>query len=120
MISGKNQDRNDPRPGVDFVGWYDDEFLYLLPDAAFVAAARFCRDTGEGFPTSLDRLKQNLRTERISACDPIRCTATVRIRGQTKRVLKLNIQAVETALGLTGITADHRYHRFDEEEIDTV
>jgi hypothetical protein len=62
----KDESPTEPKPGVDFVGWRDDDFLYLLPEAIFSAVVRFCRDTGEHFPTRQERLKRDLAKEGIS------------------------------------------------------
>ncbi|MCX7950148.1 MAG: hypothetical protein N2509_08565, partial [Treponemataceae bacterium] len=39
-----------PEPGTDLVGWYDEDFIYLLPEAAYHAVARFLREEGRHFP----------------------------------------------------------------------
>lgn len=92
------------------VGWEDKESIYLTPDSAYQAVARFCRDTGEPFPVRQQRLLRDLALEGLSECDPGRHTTTAWIGGRTRRVLRLRRQAVETLLGeelpggLTGIT----------------
>jgi hypothetical protein len=79
--------------------WFDDDSIYLSPEAAFQAVARFCRDTGEGFPVRQVRLMGDLKQEGISECDPGRRTTTTKIGGHAHRVLKLNRQMVENLLG---------------------
>ncbi|MCZ6625567.1 MAG: hypothetical protein O7B35_15290, partial [Deltaproteobacteria bacterium] len=101
---------------ADFVGWYDDEMLYLLPEAAFMAVSRFCRDAGEPFSIRLERLKRDLAEEGFSEKDQGRLTTTVRINNKTRRVLKLKIKTVESLLGeeFPEITSNHHYHHFSE------
>ena len=70
----KDETPAEPKPGVDFVGWRDDDFLYLLPEATFSAVVRFCRDTAEHFPIRQERLKRDLDKEGISECEPGRYT----------------------------------------------
>src|SRR5262249_2304713 len=75
LLSKKDDEiLRESKPGVDFVGWSDDNFLYLLPEATFSTVVRFCRDTGEPFPIRQERLKRDLWKEGISECDPKRHT----------------------------------------------
>ena len=108
------------KPGVDFIGWFDADWLYLLPEAAFLSVVRFCRDSGEHFPIRQERLRKDLVKAGISKTDTGRLTASARIDGQTKRVLQINIQAVEELLSITGITTYHRYHHFKMGERDVL
>jgi len=101
VLSPKDETPPEPRPGIDFLGWRDDESFYLLPEATFSAVVRFCRDTGEHFPVRQERLKRDLAKEQISKCDAGRLTTTTRVGGHTRRVLQLDIKA-------TGITGHHR------------
>ena len=88
VLLAKSESGIDAKPGVEFLGWRDAEFLYLIPEATYLAVARFCRETGEHFFTRRERLQQDLAKERISECDPERFTRTARIAGRIKRVLK--------------------------------
>lgn len=88
----------EPKPGVDFLGWKDDESLYLLSEPAFAAVARFCRDTGEPFPIRQERLRRDLFREGFSECDPNRFTKMAKIGGRGVRVLKLSAQRINTLL----------------------
>ncbi len=81
------------------VGWQDEDSIYLIPDAAFQAVVRFCRDSGEPFPMRQQRLMRDLAQENLSECDPGRHTTTARVGGGTRRVLCLRRAAVEDLLG---------------------
>jgi len=109
----------DQKLGVDFVGWRDAEFLYLLPQAIFSAVVRFCHDTGEHFPIRQERLKKDFAKQGIAECDPGRLTRTVKIGDHTRRVLKLNIQEIEELLNDKigdPVTGGHHSHRSWEGE----
>lgn len=81
------------------IGWQDEEAIYLIPEAAFVAVNRFCRESGEGFPLRQEGLRRDLAREGLSDCDAGRHTAMVRVGGHPRRVLKLRRAAVESLLG---------------------
>jgi hypothetical protein len=105
-----------------FLGWFDADWLYLMPEPTFKAISEFCRDSGELFPIRQNRLYSDLKEEGIANVDTGRSTATVSIDG-TKRVLQLNIKRLET-LGITAITAitaniTREVHRKKEEESRT-
>lgn len=111
VLLPKDEDSDWPRPGVDLLGWQDEGWLYLLPEAALQAVARFCRETGEAFPVRGERLKQDLAKEGMTECDPGRHTRVVKIAGRPRRVLSVRLAAIETLLGesfplpvVTGVT----------------
>ena len=81
-----------------FIGWRDDDFLYLIPEAAHQAVVRFCRDSGDPFPIRKERVLRNFAKEEISECDRDRNSKVVKMAGQTHRVLKLNLVKVEILL----------------------
>ena len=60
MIVHRDETVPEQKPGVDFIGWRDSEWFYLMPEATFAAVVRFCRDTGEHFPIRQERLKKDL------------------------------------------------------------
>jgi hypothetical protein len=96
----RKEEGGDPTAGgPDVLGWADEAYLYLLPDGAFQTVARFCREGGIPFSSSFDRLKRDLAKEQLSEYEPERYTATVRIAGKTRRVLKLKRPAVEHSIG---------------------
>lgn len=54
-----------PSVPKDMVGYMDQEFYYLLPNVAFSAVAKLCREQGVEFPVSLKALYKHLRTDGI-------------------------------------------------------
>jgi hypothetical protein len=101
IVIDKDDPVPDPKTGVDFVGWRDANYLYLLPDATFQAVSRFCHDTGDYLPR-LERLKRDLKKDGISECDDDRLTKRVRIGNHLPRVLQLNLALIEKAVGIEG------------------
>lgn len=94
----KNQS---PDEGVaeNFIGWHDESFLFLLPDPSFRAVAQFCRDSGEAFPVRRERLFRDLKREGLSVCEDRHATTNARVGGALRRVLKVDVGAVERLLG---------------------
>jgi hypothetical protein len=82
------------------IGWQDDEYLYLLPDAAFQAVARFTRDAGDQFPIRENRLRQDLVQEGFTKHDPGHTTCTVRVGGAVRRAICLRRAAISEFLGV--------------------
>jgi hypothetical protein len=70
---------------AELLGWQDSSALYLLPEAAWHAVTRFCKDTGDLFPIREERLRRDLEKEGLTEADPGHRTATVRIAGRTRR-----------------------------------
>ena len=99
MLPAKDTGRECDARQPTLVGWADDNWLYLIPEAAHQAVCRFCRDGGTAFPLSLDRLKRDCAKDGLSECEAGRHTITVKISGRTQRVLKLNRAAAETLVG---------------------
>jgi hypothetical protein len=112
IIVATDETPPEPKSGVDFLGWFDSDWLYLMPEATFAAVVRFCRDGGEHFPIRQERLKKDLAKVGISECHAGRLTATARIGGHIKRVLKLNVEKVESTAGVTGVTTCNRCNHF--------
>ena len=54
-----------PSAPKDMVGYMDTEYYYLLPNVAFSAVAKLCREQGVEFPVSLKALYKHLRTDGI-------------------------------------------------------
>jgi hypothetical protein len=97
---------------ASLLGWQDDEALYLMPEAAWQAVTRFCREAGEAFPIREERLRRDLDKEGLLLDpDPDRLTSVVRIGPRTRRVLRLRRPEVERIVGeafplppVTGVT----------------
>jgi hypothetical protein len=81
------------------VGWWDQEYIYLIPDAAYQVVARSCREAGEFFPVRSDRLFRDLNREGLTECSQGRHTTTARLGGQIRRILKLKRSEAEKLLG---------------------
>ena len=94
----KDEPTSESVNGSELIGWYDTDFLNLIPEASHKVVSRFCQETGEPLSTGLERLKKDLSEEKISESDQGRLTATVWIGGKTKRVLKLRIAAINGLL----------------------
>ena len=122
-LSPKNEAGRGTSNTTDLLGWFDEETLYLIPEASFMAVSRFCRETTEPLPIRQERLKKDLAEEKVSECDPGRLTATVRIGGKTKRVLRLKIAVIETLIGeafTTSYDQNNHYHHNMEVERDVI
>jgi len=105
----------EPGDGV-LIGWQDDEYYYLIPEAAYQAVSQFARDANDPFPVSKSRLQLDLVQEDLSEPAPSRTTASVRIQGRVHRVVRLRRESMAKALeeiveedpgaeGVTGVTA---------------
>jgi hypothetical protein len=95
------------RVGEEKVGWADESALYLIPEVAFTAVPKACRESGEPFPVRERRLKKDLQREGLSDCEPDRLDTTAKIGRTTKRVLKLHREAVRNFLGeVTGFAQE--------------
>ena len=99
LLLPKDQSVGAGRHEPPLLGWFDSEFLYLLPDGALQAVTKFAREGEEPFAINQRRLRQDLVREDIAAPDPGRTTATVRVGGSLRRVLRLRNMAVEAAIG---------------------
>ncbi len=119
----KNESGNYPQDGTNFIGWQDDEMLYLQPEAAFKAVSRFCQETAEPLAIRQNRLNRELAVENISEYDPGRTTAATWIDDRTRRVLKLKIAMIEEVLGEEfprNLTTYYRSYRSGEVERDGI
>ena len=99
VLIDRDRDPSSHAASAPMVGWQDDEFLYLIPDAAFNAVARFCKDAGEFFPVRSERLLRDLNKDGFSDCVEGRNTATVTLGGRKRRVARLLRERVEALLG---------------------
>ncbi len=88
-----------PGKGVELLGWFDEELLYLIPEATYRAIALHCREAGEPFPVSRIRLMKDLVIEGFVKHDPDRSTKVMRVGGRHQRLLCLKRACVEDAIG---------------------
>ena len=58
------------KPGVDMVGYFDNDYYYLLPKVAFGCVSKLCREQGTEFPVSIKALYKHLRTDGILKLPP--------------------------------------------------
>lgn len=82
--------QRDPFPNEHMVGYMDKDYYYLLPDMAFSAVSRLCREQGVEFPVSAKALMKHLRTDGILkglGSEKDSATRAKRIDGKLKRVL---------------------------------
>ena len=56
---------SEPGAAQTMAGYIDQTYCYLLPNIAFGAVSRQCREMGKEFPVSLKALYKHLRTDRI-------------------------------------------------------
>lgn len=75
----------------EFLGWYDSNFLYLIPRAAYNAVTAFYRAGGTAFPDSERGLRVKLEEQGLLVRQGMgeRSTAVLRIGGEAVRVLRV-------------------------------
>ena len=83
------EDAKDPPPTERMIGYMDADYYYLLPNVAFGAVQKLCREQGQEFPVSLKALYKHLRTDGIlgSAQDADNPAKVKRIGQKTVRLL---------------------------------
>jgi hypothetical protein len=88
----------DRREQRQFVGWSDDDYFYLPPDAIFGVVSKACRDSGDPFPVRRQTLAAALVREGYLEPAPDRPTRVVRLGGKPRRVWKLKREALDEAM----------------------
>jgi hypothetical protein len=79
-----------------FVGWRDAEHLLLVPEAAFGAVSRACRDAGEPFAIGQKALADALKRDGLTDCGKGRTTKVERgLGGKNRRVWALRSAALD-------------------------
>ena len=79
--------------GVDLVGWYDSEFVYLETNAAHNRVARWLRESGRTVTISESDVRRALLDRGILVKDQDnRLTVSKRVNGRIHRVAKLKIE----------------------------
>lgn len=99
LLLHKDDDRKPSPVDPPFIGWRDEDFLYLIPEAAHKAVVMFCRDSGDPFPIRAERVLKDFSKEGLSDPGRNRNTASVRIGDRPRRVLRLHLSKVEKMLG---------------------
>ncbi len=80
-----------PGPSTERIGWVDDEFVYLMPSAAYNRVSRYCSNEGKHFPTGEAGLRKSLKEENVSLdCRDGRTTTRVTTDKQRLEVIKLH------------------------------
>lgn len=89
--------------GGELLGWYDDDDIYLIPEASYRAIQEFLRNSG-GFPVRERTLRDQLLREGLLNRDQGgRLTTVIRVGERTRRVLALNREKYMSLLsGTTG------------------
>lgn len=84
------QQKSNPYPCIakELVAYEDDEFYYLLNDAAHRAVRQLCEDQGELFVINSRALPKALAEEKLIDCDGGN-TRSIRVGGRTVRVVAL-------------------------------
>lgn len=86
-------------PQGTWIGWIEDENLYLDPKLSFAAAQRLARDSSENLPVSQTTLVRRLKQRGLLAStDTGRETATIRrrYRGEVMSVLHFSVDLLST------------------------
>lgn len=89
---------------AELLGWYDEEFVYLLPGAAYNRVARFLRDEGGHFPVKERTLRKHLDEEGYLARgsdDRYTDVVWVSRNQKSERVLQLYRAQVESFIRAT-------------------
>ena len=81
------EDAKDPPPTERMIGFRDARYYYLLPNVAFGAVQRLCREQGQEFPVSLKALYKHLRTDGILDAGGEKATKMKRIGASNLRLL---------------------------------
>jgi hypothetical protein len=95
----KSKEMPDPKSHVTFVGWTDEEKIYLNPEAAFSAVVRACQEQGEPFATRMDRLAKDFKREGLSETNEGRNQLLVHVGGRKRRVWCLRRGTIDKLLG---------------------
>lgn len=86
---------SDKFPPMDVVGWYDDFYLYLLPETAQKTISEFCQKQGEPFTTRERVVREQLSELGVLERDQGGFTRVVMLGGKLRRVLQLRRDSAE-------------------------
>ena len=104
----------DPPPNEKMIGYMDGEYYYLLPNVAFGAVQKLCREQGQEFPVSLKALYKHLRTDgvlRLPEGENGNPARKKRIGNRTERLLWIPVSE------LNGPPADAQQQKMDMTEV---
>jgi hypothetical protein len=90
--------------GAELLGWYDDDYVYLLPVASYNRVVRFLRDEGGHFPVKDSTLRKHLHEEGfLMRGSKERYTDVIWLprRNKSERVLRLHREGVEPFIDLS-------------------
>ena len=79
--------------GAEFLGWIDDELVYLLSEASYKAVVRFSREQGDPVTVGKRALHMQLHREGILIPADGQNIVLKSIAGSTHRVIQLDINA---------------------------
>jgi hypothetical protein len=95
QVVNKKQPYYDPLNRGEVIGYYDDNWYYLISTATYNAVQRYCRSEGEMFPLSSHALHKALAAKGVLFTQQDSYTSVVKIRGQSCRVIIVNRKFVE-------------------------
>jgi hypothetical protein len=81
------------KPQGTRMGWVDDEFLYLDPDASYKVALSMVGNSSDSFPLTAKTLRKRMSEQGLLIVEDKRETLLVRrtLEGQVRNVLQMNI-----------------------------
>lgn len=80
--------------GAEMLGWYDENWAYLLPEAAYNRVASFCRRAGGVFPLGKKALYKSLRDAKVLVPTGKKSTTPLRTTDGLQRVIRLKKSAI--------------------------
>jgi len=94
VFMAKGTDEHPPF-GQDLMGWYDNDYIYLDPTAAYNRVARWMRDEGRALGINTQGLRQGLvEYGYAEASEAGHFTTRIRTNGRIHRILKLEREKV--------------------------
>jgi hypothetical protein len=91
----KSEERSIGDSRAEVVGWYDEHFAYLVPEAARRAVAAFVRESGDNWPYTPTALHRALVSAGVVVPGPDgRPETQARVGGAKRRVLKMHLAAL--------------------------
>ena len=92
----KDQSHSPGEKRGEVVGWHDENFAYLLPDAARRAVSTFVRESGDAWPYTPTTLHRALMSAGIVMPGPDgRPETRARVGGEKRRVLKVPLERLQ-------------------------